>query len=28
VLEQLADELRNEVADLRAQLETFRKQFE
>ena len=27
-LEQLADELRNEVADLRAQLEKFRKQFE
>ncbi len=27
-LEQLADELRNEVADLRAQLESFRKQFE
>jgi uncharacterized protein len=27
-LEQLADELRNEVSDLRAQLETFRRQFE
>ena len=27
-LEQLADELRNEVSDLRAQLESFRKQFE
>ena len=27
-LEQLADELRNEVADLRAQLQSFRKQFE
>ena len=27
-LEQIANELRNEVADLRAQLETFRRQFE